>query len=125
MSGVAHTQASLTRREFLELGAGLLLSVALPTAGAMSQQPPRAPDAFLHIGTDDVITLVSPAVEMGQGGHTAMPMILMEELGGDFSRLKVIDAPPAAVYNNPLFGSQSTVGSFSVLSNIVQVRFRR
>src|SRR6185312_7081443 len=98
---------------------GLALSLELPAqegprGGAAAIRPPRTPSAFLQIGEDDGITIITPAVEMGQGGHTSLPMIIMEELGGSWDRLRVTDAPAAAMYNNPLFGQQSTVGSFSV-----------
>jgi isoquinoline 1-oxidoreductase beta subunit len=101
------------------LGSGLALALELPAqaapeaarAGASALRPPAA---FLHIGEDNLITLTTPAVEMGQGGHTFITMIIMEELGGDWQQLRVQDAPAAAVYNNPKFGSQSTVGSFTV-----------
>jgi len=112
----------ISRREFLQTAAsvgGLALSLDLYGQEAgfgppRAPLPPRSPAAFISIGTDDVITIVTPAVEMGQGGHTAMPMIIMEELGGSWQKLHVVDAPPAAIYNNPFFGQQSTVGSFSV-----------
>jgi hypothetical protein len=101
----------LSRRGFIggaaSIGGGLMLGIYLPIGKAVGQEsapalaakvaPPRAPSAFLHIASDDTITLVSPSVEMGQGGHTALPMILMEELGGDWKRLKVEDAPAAAI----------------------------
>jgi isoquinoline 1-oxidoreductase beta subunit len=126
----------VSRREFLRgaagAGGGLMLGIYLPMGKSFAQEnapalaakvaPPRAPSAFLHIAPDDTITLVSPSVEMGQGGHTALPMILMEELGGDWKRLKVEDAPAAAVFNNPLFGQQLTAGSFSVRGWYTELR---
>jgi isoquinoline 1-oxidoreductase beta subunit len=126
----------LSRRDFIggaaSIGGGLMLGIYLPIGKAVGQEnapavaakvaPPRAPSAFLHIASDDTITLVSPAVEMGQGGHTALPMILMEELGGDWKRLKVEDAPAAAIFNNPVFGGQFTVGSFSVRGWYTELR---
>ncbi len=126
----------LTRRDFVRsavsAGGGLMLGMYLPSGKAVAQEnapamaaktaPPRAPSAFVHIAPDDTITLVTPAVEMGQGGHTAMPMILMEELGGDWKRLRVEDAPAAAMYNNPLFGQQLTAGSFSVRGWYTELR---
>ncbi len=121
---------SISRREFVCTAAalgGLALSLELPaqeggpgTEGA--HRAPRSPSAFLQIGEDDSITIVTPAVEMGQGGHTAMPMIIMEELGGNWERLRVVDAPAAAIYDNPLFGQQSTVGSFSVRGWYLELR---
>lgn len=113
----------ITRRRFVRsamaLG-GLALGLELPAQeggplpAVHGGQALRPPSAFLEIGIDDTITITTPAVEMGQGGHTAMPMMIVEELGGDWIRVKIQDAPAMAVYNNPLFGQQSTVGSFSV-----------
>jgi isoquinoline 1-oxidoreductase subunit beta len=114
----------ITRREFVNATAatvgGLALSLELPAQetakplAASGPKPPRAPSAFLQIGEDDGITIVTPAVEMGQGGHSALPMLIMEELGGNWQRVVIADAPAAAIYNNPMFGLQATVGSFSV-----------
>jgi isoquinoline 1-oxidoreductase beta subunit len=127
----------LNRREFIRsaasVGGGLVLGIYLPGGKAVGQEnaapasaakaaPPRAPSAFLRIAPDDTITLVTPSVEMGQGGHTALPMILMEELGGDWRRLKVEDAPAAAIFNNPMFGIQVTAGSFSVRGWYTELR---
>jgi isoquinoline 1-oxidoreductase subunit beta len=114
---------AVSRREFIRIaaaaGGGLALSLELHAQEGLPFRPqrpgpPRSPFAFIEIAADDSITFVSPAVEMGQGGHTSMPIIFMNELGGEWSRLKVVDAPAAAVYRNPLMGQQATVGSFSV-----------
>jgi isoquinoline 1-oxidoreductase beta subunit len=123
--------AMLNRRDFIRtgvaFGGGLVLAVPLLAQENAPQRAagvaaPRAPSAFLQIAPDDTITIITPAVEMGQGGHTALPMILMEELGGSWQRLRVQDAPPAAVYNNPLFRSQMTVGSFAVRGWYTELR---
>ena len=123
--------SDITRRAFVG-GAvaltGLTLSLELPAQETARQaapgvpRPPRTPSAFLQIGEDDRITIITPAVEMGQGGHTSLPMIIMEELGGNWDRLRVVDAPAAAIYNNPLFGLQATVGSFSVRGWYLELR---
>jgi isoquinoline 1-oxidoreductase beta subunit len=119
----------LNRREFIHAtatgGGGLLLAFGWPVRRVEAGQgmpAPRTPAAFLQIGADDTITIISPAVEMGQGGHTAMPMILIEELGGDWNRVIVRDAPAGVVYNNPVFHQQSTVGSFSVRGWYTELR---
>jgi isoquinoline 1-oxidoreductase subunit beta len=133
---VAAPASPITRRAFVRsaatAGGGLMLGIYLPTGKAVGQEnasgsaakeaPPRTPSAFLRIAPDDTITLVTPAVEMGQGGHTALPMILMEELGGDWRRLKVEDAPAAAMFNNPMFRMQITAGSFSVRGWYTELR---
>jgi isoquinoline 1-oxidoreductase beta subunit len=132
VSGIPVDQSrTVSRREFVRtaatIGGGLVLAIHLPAQRVHSQPgsvkaAPRSPAAFLQIAPDDTITVITPAVEMGQGGHTAMPMILMEELGGNWQRLKVLDAPPAAVYDNPVFHMQSTVGSFSVRGWYIELR---
>jgi isoquinoline 1-oxidoreductase beta subunit len=126
-----HSNASLplvTRREFVSLVAGasggLALAIKLPALAADAAPTPmvRNPSAFLQIGVDDSIMITTPSVEMGQGAHTAMPMIMMEELGGDWRRLQVRDAAPDKVYDNPLSRTQMTVGSFSVRGWYTQLR---
>ncbi len=122
--------STLNRREFVQLvaaGTGLALSLQLPVsiaaeAPAARAAGPRNPSAFIHIAPDNSITIVTPSVEMGQGAHTAMPMIIVEELGGDWSHVRVKDAPAAAIYNNPMNGMQSTVGSFSVRGWYTELR---
>lgn len=127
-------RGALSRREFVAsaaaLGGGLALSLSLRAAdeGEAAQASTTRPAvarplaAFVQIAANDTITVYSPAVEMGQGGHTSMPMILVEELGGDWKRVKVLDAPPAKVYDNPMFGQQSTVGSFAVRGWYAELR---
>jgi isoquinoline 1-oxidoreductase subunit beta len=132
MHGIPADQLrTVSRREFVRtaatIGGGLVLAIHLPAQRVHSQPGsvkagPRSPAAFLQIAPDDTITVITPAVEMGQGGHTAMPMILMEELEGNWQRLKVLDAPPAAIYDNPVFHMQSTVGSFSVRGWYIELR---
>lgn len=121
--------AHITRRRFVGVAAlsGLALSLELPAQEGARGAPgparaPRLPSAFLQISADDAITIITPAVEMGQGGHTSLPMIIMEELGGSWERLRVADAPAAAIYNNPMFGLQATVGSFSVRGWYLELR---
>jgi isoquinoline 1-oxidoreductase subunit beta len=120
---------SVNRRDFLVLvagaGGGLALAVKLPALAADAAPPApavRNPAAFLQIGADDAILFTTPSVEMGQGAHTAMPMIVMEELGGDWHRLQVQDAAADKLYDNPLSHTQMTVGSFSVRGWYTQLR---
>lgn len=114
----------LTRRSFvaaaLAAGGGLMLTVALPTteskaAGAAPQH--FAPDAVVRIGTDDVVTLVMPRVEMGQGIYTAVALLIAEELEIDPASVRLEHAPADDQrYANPMLGFQVTGGSTSVRS---------
>ncbi|MCL4696784.1 MAG: molybdopterin-dependent oxidoreductase [Burkholderiaceae bacterium] len=67
----------------------------LPAAGG------RLPlNGWVRIGTDDLVSVVVPRSEMGQGIHTAAAMLLAEELDADFARVQVEPAPIDAIYNN-------------------------
>jgi len=109
-----------SRRSFLKAGAaasgGLLMAVTLPgTLGqAMAAGTVHTPNAWVHIADDNTITILSSHSEMGQGVHTAMPMLVAEELNVEMSQIRVVDAPPGAAYVNALLGAQITGGSTSV-----------
>ncbi|WP_090142576.1 molybdopterin cofactor-binding domain-containing protein [Limnohabitans sp. DM1] len=112
------TQTS--RRSFLKAGAaasgGLLMALHLPgTLGqAMAAGTLHTPNAWVHIADDNSITILSSHSEMGQGVHTAMPMLVAEELNVEMKQIRVVDAPPGAAYVNALLGAQITGGSTSV-----------
>src|SRR5437773_1570511 len=72
--------SATTRREFLETTTGLVIAFALPwrvqtAAGAA----PFAPNAWLRIGADGIVTLTIDRSEMGQGSQTGLALILAEE----------------------------------------------
>jgi isoquinoline 1-oxidoreductase beta subunit len=115
---------TLSRRELLTsaLAGGFVLAFHMPVRAANEPvQPPDmtdgkfAPNAFIRIDAGGETTLVMPQVEMGQGVYTAIPMILAEELDADFSRVKLLHAPPSdKLYANPVFGIQVTGNSNSI-----------
>ena len=99
------------RRRFLKAGSvaagGFMLGTSwLPDLMAQPPGPPSAltPDAFIHIGTDDVVTLVIHKPEVGQGTETSVAMLLAEELECDWSKVRTEFAPINPVYG-PLQGS--------------------
>jgi isoquinoline 1-oxidoreductase subunit beta len=112
-------RAALTRRAFLQTAAlgtgGLVLALHLPACSRKPQEvTPFAPNAWLRIGNDDVITFFCDRSEMGQGVYTALPTLLAEELGADLEKIKIEFAPPGDAYTNALLGGQVTGGSTSV-----------
>jgi isoquinoline 1-oxidoreductase subunit beta len=108
---------NFTRRDFLKTstiaGGGLLLGFHLPKAFAAATL--HTPNAWVHIGDDNRITLLSARSEMGQGVYTSMSMLIAEELNVELAAVNVVCAPPAPVYGNALLGgAQVTGGSASV-----------
>ncbi len=67
-------------------------------------------NSYLSIGTDNIITIVSPNPEIGQGIKTAFPMVVAEELDADWKTVKTVQGnlDPAA------FERQVTGGSGAV-----------
>src|SRR5437868_10719443 len=114
---------AVDRRRFLQagaaLGAGLILEFYLPAAAAEAAPAAAnfAPNAFLQISPDGSVTIWAAKSEMGQGIHTALPMIVAEELDADWRQVHVRRAPLDAKY-----GRQGTGGSTSVRSNWESLR---
>ncbi|MDF1719219.1 MAG: xanthine dehydrogenase family protein molybdopterin-binding subunit [Minwuia sp.] len=59
-------------------------------------------NAWVKIAADGTVTVAVPRSEMGQGIHTALPMILAEELDADFGKIRVINAEIDKVYVNDI-----------------------
>ncbi|PYQ08560.1 MAG: aldehyde oxidase [Acidobacteria bacterium] len=121
--------ADPSRRDFLKTGAavggGLILGVALPDSllrPASAQPAASMPNAWVRIGRDDSITIISARSEMGQGVYTAMPTLVAEELEVDLGKIKVEIAPSAESYINTLLGGQITGGSTSVVEGYDKLR---
>src|SRR2546429_4827214 len=86
--------SATTRREFLEPTTGLVIAFALrwpvqPAAGPA----PFAPNAWLRIGADGIVTLTIDRSEMGQGSQTGLALILAEELEADWSTIRLGPMP--------------------------------
>lgn len=121
---------NISRREFLKTGAiisgGLILGFTLPQtaeAGAKKSAKVFVPNAFIRVGTDDVITIIVNKSEMGQGVYTSLPMLIAEELECDLLKVKIQAASVDPAYNHTEWGPvQGTGGSSSVRSSWVQFR---
>lgn len=111
-----------SRRQFIKTGlaagGGLLLSLYIPAFGRgtrtpLPEPPIFTPNAFLRIGTDDMVTVIINHSEMGQGAYTSLPMLIADELDADWTKVRYEFAPVDAVYNHPGFGMMATGGSTS------------
>lgn len=123
------------RRRFMTGAAGLSLAVvaagwAAPQ-GALASGEGVAPrpssmrmNAWVTLATDGTVTIMAPATEMGQGSLTSLPLILAEEMDADWSKVRIVQAPPIdALYGNPRMGGvMYTAGSLSVTGYFTPLR---
>jgi isoquinoline 1-oxidoreductase subunit beta len=108
----------VNRRGFLQTGigaaAGLTLSFSWPEKTRLHAQTAARPfplNGYIHIGSDESVTLVLPKSEMGQGPMTSLSQILADELDCDWSKVRAVFAP----VNPKLYGPmQGTFGSMSI-----------
>ena len=55
---------------------------------------------WVKIAPDDTVTVYVPHIDMGQGTHTALAMMLAEELDADWSRVRTERAPSEKAFAN-------------------------
>jgi isoquinoline 1-oxidoreductase beta subunit len=113
-------ELNVSRRAFLKTsalaGGGLIVGFTMPGAARFAEAAGKeaSMSAYLRIASNNDITVVCGLSEMGQGVHTAIPMLVAEELDADWSRVRVVQAPVDKAFANPIFGMQATGGSTSV-----------
>lgn len=112
---------NMSRRTFLKAtgaaGGALLLGFRLGEAAEVAATDLFNPNAWLEITPDDVVTIVVPWTELGQGALTGLPMLLAEELECDWERVQVRMA-----HNDPRFGNMGTGGSQTIRTSYDSVR---
>ena len=108
----------MNRRAFLKTGsaaaAGLLVGFYFHgdvEVLAASTGAPVVLNAWIHVGTDDLVTILIDKSEMGQSILTGLAMIAADELDCDWRKVRTEFAPADKVYINPRFGIQGTGGS--------------
>ncbi len=121
---------NVSRRSFLEaLGlAGTFTVVAPLSARAYEPYPtggesmPRGlvidPKVFVSIARDGTVTITAHRSEMGTGVRTSLPMVLADEMGADWAKVKIVQAPG----DEPTYGNQDTDGSRSMRHHIQPLR---
>ncbi|HEY3301228.1 MAG TPA: xanthine dehydrogenase family protein molybdopterin-binding subunit [Methylophilaceae bacterium] len=129
---------NISRRTFIKATAlavgGLVIAFSIPNAkrfvlpgisdanaGEEGKKLPT-PNAYLHIGTDNTITVMLAHSEMGQSIWTTLPMLIAEELDADWSKIKVVHAPAAPAYIHTAYGIQITGGSSTTWSEFDRYR---
>jgi isoquinoline 1-oxidoreductase beta subunit len=124
----------LTRRAALKGVAGLVIGFHLPLAahgqsgsaqpsGAGGGSASFAPNAFIRVGTDDLVTVLIKHIEFGQGPFTGLATLVAEELDADWAQMRAEHAPSnPALYKNFVLGMQGTGGSSAIANSYDQMR---
>jgi isoquinoline 1-oxidoreductase beta subunit len=131
----ASTAPQVSRRVFLQsagatglvIGFGWLAPTHVDAALQGSEGAatgPLAPNAFVRVGTDNLVTVICKHHEMGQGNTTGLASLVADELDADWSLVRTEYAPSdPKLYNNLLFGPmQGTGGSSAIANSFLQYR---
>jgi len=116
---------TLSRRDVLVSGAGLLIAFHVPRKGRAAQtdkKPSADPNAFVRVAPDESVTVLLAHSEMGQGIWTSLAMLIAEELDCDWSKVRVEHAPAAPAYAHTVYGIQMTGGSTTTMSEFDRYR---
>jgi len=110
---------TLSRRSFMKM-AGLTIGVSLTPFGyslvnaSGQKEGSFKPSVWFEIAPNNKITMTMGPSEMGQGTHTALGMVIADELEADWKQVRIHQGPASAAFKNPVFDDQITVGSASV-----------
>jgi isoquinoline 1-oxidoreductase beta subunit len=112
----------VSRRGFLGtvFGAGALVlgsQIVPKSAQASTTNAAWTPNIFLGLDIDGTVTIIAHRSEMGTGIRTSLPMVVADELGAEWGRVKVQQA-----LGDEAFGSQDTDGSCSIRDFYDQMR---
>ena len=109
---------SLNRRGFIGAGVAagaMVLTVGLPSCGRQPAQQAEKTrqqlNAFVAVEPDGSVSVFTPFVEMGQGVHTAIPMLVAEELDVSLDQVNVREAPLGPEYRLHFGGAMRYTGS--------------
>lgn len=125
------SQHPLSRRRFIVGAGALVIGAYLPSTGALARSAAPAAsgeaafdaNAFVQIGVDGIVTVISKHTELGQGIYTGLATLVAEELDADWAQVRVVAAPvDTQIYTNPSLGFQGTGGSSSVSNAYEQMR---
>ena len=108
--------STIDRREFMTR-AGFTMAVAATPSGlkvcamgpADTDSELFQPTVWYTLDTDNQLTVMVNKSEMGQGTHTALPMIVADELDVKWEQVRIEQAPTRKQYYSP--GPRSSYGT--------------
>ncbi|HEX9386499.1 MAG TPA: xanthine dehydrogenase family protein molybdopterin-binding subunit [Anaerolineales bacterium] len=122
----------LTRRDFIKVvgaaGGSLVLAVYLDACASDAPIPatvtplsptstPRpsidwAPNVYLKMDQDGILTIYAFRSDMGQGIRTAIAMLIAEELDVDWNSVRVVQAQTDSKYGDQLTGGSVSISHY-------------
>ena len=113
---------SSSRRDFLKTTAlvGGGLAIGIPFAGGVqaAELAPEQIGIWVMVSPDDTVVIRYARSEMGQGSFTSAPMLVAEELGCDWKRVKVeYVSANANVVSKRAWGAMNASGSQTIRSS--------
>jgi len=115
LKGIIATGSLVVAGQFLPARAALAYATG---ADKMPHGVRSDPHLFVSIAPDGSVTIVAIRSEMGTGSRTSLPMIVADEMGADWSRVRVVQAPG----DEQKYGNQDTDGSRSLRHHIQPMR---
>ena len=123
----------VSRRDFVRVGMAVGGGLLVTTYGCGPKDaaaPVTAggpglfePSAFIQVGADGNVLVLSKHLEMGQGAYTGLATLIADEMDADWSRVRVEGAPAdVKKYANTAFGMQGTGGSSAIANSWDQHR---
>ncbi len=109
----------ISRRSFLKI-TGLTIAVSATPFGynviiaSAQKESSFKYNAWIEITPNNRVIMTMGPSEMGQGTHTALGMIIADELDADWKQVHIQQGPANEAFKNPVFDDQITVGSASV-----------
>lgn len=112
------------RRAFLAGSAGLIVAAALPVPARANRGAQLfAPNAFVRITPDSIVTVLVKHSELGQGTWTGLTTMVAEELDADWAQMRAENAPAnVELYASSIFGVQGTGGSTATPASWLPMR---
>src|SRR3954463_15995632 len=114
------------RRDFIRtsaiVGGGLLLTAYAEPVSAIEKIGAAgdfAPNAFIRMTPDGLVTIIAKNPEIGQGMKTTLPMLIAEELDVEWKNVRVqqADLDPGTTAATQKFTGQSAGGSTATPTN--------
>jgi isoquinoline 1-oxidoreductase beta subunit len=121
------TTLRVDRRQFLRVtaiaGGGILLSSYLTAAESFAETvgggaAEFAPNAFIRITPDGIVTIIAKNPEIGQGVKTMLPMLIADELDVDWKNVRIQQGD----LDTTKFQGQSAGGSTATPNNWLPMR---